>query len=400
MESTFFLDLSGKIVYMSDEVEPAGQYAYLADADTVRSTQLAGQLQIRLFTTANQFEDFLCEDRLNVDGTVRTILQLLEDGILVKRTGNTVTAQRQLVRYQTDGEGRLTRIDTARRTPQESEDTLTLGASSVSGQYNRNGKVFYTGQKTLAAVNDQTTVFIIPDSSAYFDKEEYYMATNLNYFNNDSTYNGLDFYDMDDVDVAKAVVRNFTDLYQVQTNSYSVLVEKVTTSVNETGESVQTLYGLKSDGTAYTCQTKEGNLLDGIEKGDVLRVRDRDGKITSVQKEVDVSEKPIPGSSIVLRSQGSNSNTFNAEVNVIFGYLSCRKGNYIGVSPTGGQEDFTVFDLGSTPILFYDEKNDQMSKISIAEAAAHTYDKNPRAKIYLTTNYGAVKAAILWSPDE
>ena len=175
MNGTFYKDYRGNVAAITSGTASGG-VGYLVNA-ALNSSTMEGTLEIKLFDVSNKMLNLECADSLRIDGmSIKRPSQGLE--MLCNGTSSVVS---QLIRYKTDGSGKVNYIDTAYNklpnctdyravapSERETADSFRVTYSSIlppnstgspeSINFNANSRNF-NGKAQLSM---KPTIFIVP----------------------------------------------------------------------------------------------------------------------------------------------------------------------------------------------------------------------------------------------
>ncbi len=383
LEAVFHLDAEGKIVHITTGTTSGWKYGYILSA--VVSDEDDDKIYFRLYTEANAFERFEVVEKVNVDGANKKVAAL---------TGaDSAWMSRQLIRYQAEGNV-LKKIDTEVRGTNETDDSLSKVGGINNAKYASTPKIFYNGNETLLAGTNDTVVFTIPSSSSYYNDKMYYQVGGMSWFTNESTYNNLDAFNVNDAGVAEVIVRNQNDGVGIgKAHSSFVFVESVSTVLNEDGEPVQQLKGIRQSGSAVTLKTDKNDVIDTsvIGLGDVVRIREKNGSVVYTEKTVDF-DTAYPN--IFAYTSDTSNDSYYESLKIACGYLSYADDTHIVLTNDSENKNITFF-LGTSPIMLCDMEEKEVKSISAANLGGYIKSVNPDAKAYVITKNGGVTAVMI-----
>lgn len=280
---TFLLNFNKEIVFYENESNGL-KFGYIIEG--AREDALSQNIQLKILTSEDTIEIFDCCRTVIVDG----IEQRPED------SGNALTEKvmldgktterfkQQLIRYRLNGLGEITEIDTAQQTKSEPEDTLIRYVENKSIYWRTGPRAFISSNATILP-SDGMKIFIVPPTSVTTANEtdpQLFKVRTTASLSNDYLYNKLDGYTISsEREYAHAIVTT-EDYTAGITSGYQgdfplILVQNITEVINENGELVKKIYGIRDnleDSVALSREAQFKNFPegDGIRPGDIVRV--------------------------------------------------------------------------------------------------------------------------------
>lgn len=276
-EGTFYLDIMGKIAAVDANSTAAGNFAYLMNAG--KSDSLSGSIEFKLFTSEGETKILTAANKLILNGDSVTAASALSS----LRVGGSVQAQ--MVTYDTNSEGKLTKLNTAVEKATYNNNIFTQNFSGTNVIYkSASGKL---GKYNL---NENTIVFDIPAGET--DSEHYAVRTK-DMFVNDSDYN-VSIYNMAEDLTAKVVlVTNSTG--KTGAEMPIAVVDKIAKVQNERGEDVEKVYVYQNGEYASYMSAKSGVFTKNgtlLQQGDIIQFNTNTrGEIDTVNLLFDISKK-------------------------------------------------------------------------------------------------------------
>lgn len=286
-EGTFYLDIEEKIAAVDGETSVSSNYAYLAKAGL--SSGMDKVLEMKLFTKDGKSEIVKTGEKIKVNGVSgKTPQQALD---ILKGDGD--SADGQLITYETNGEGVVTKINTAEvsATVDENKFTLNMQENDVKFKSASNKLV---GSSMSVNVNKNTVVFDIPEGKT--DTADFAIR-NSEFFVDGDSYDVLVFDVTDDRTAKAVIITNSTGLANEE--SSLAIVDKITQGKNDDGEEIENLYAYQ-DGKKIELPTAEAGVLVknqggsdvALEQGDVIQYKTNiNGEIEKVTVIFDIDTK-------------------------------------------------------------------------------------------------------------
>lgn len=333
----FQLGLDGSVVVFAAS-DSGMRYGWLVKLG--RDGGVAGQAQAKLFVQDGKMAVLSLADRITVDGEGRSREEAYQTlgGLM-----NGADAFR-MVRFGTNGEGYLNRLDLAAEVTAAGEyiknepdkNSLRLFFNHRDCQYKSAGKQFAPCFNIAGGGYN----FVIP-SGADREKDEKYRIVSPGYFELDKVYK-VSAYDVGPEGSAGAVlVSGGADAQSVNADSASAIVEKITRAVNDEDQEVYKIY-LWRDGVFdiyYSDPETTGEFFSSVGPGDILRIAADSGHvITAVQRDYALRGDAIDSS---VSAYGRQTEYFKgAAYSVSGGYM-----NVLLPGGTGRQEEIKLLDI-------------------------------------------------------
>jgi len=306
-----------------------------------------------IYTETNEHLLLKCANRVNVDGesfSPEGIYQHFID----EKTGN---AAGQLIVYKTNSAGEIKKIDTP------SGDKMNLLGSGSSDKNRYANGLFYPNY----AVHAATRYFGIPNDISRKQEFRCSIGDVLNFGN-------MEFYNYDETKpLADYVVSKFDRVTQGDdaNNYFATMVSKIVETVNDDGDIIHIIYGLKNNSTVQLVTSDELDISQ-VQPGDLIRyATDWEGKVSNLL--------PSPGSNTSVIAYPYNNGVFpgwlgNQSQNydesyfrLTYGYVSdkitapyvaddgeIKYNSYIivGYQSPSGKEEFVPFDRARKIAVF------------------------------------------------
>ncbi|MBO5407791.1 MAG: S-layer homology domain-containing protein [Clostridia bacterium] len=372
-EGTFYLDIRGKIAAVNTNSTLSDKYAYLLDA--AEADGMNDHIDVKVFTMNGEIKILSSKDKISYNGgskeSAKTILEKLKsDGKVTK----------QLITYETDSEGRITKINTA-------EDVSGSGITINKDKFVLNYKGAETLYKKTSSklgsyvINSNTVVFDIPATAT---GEDEFAIKDKTMFEDEGLYD-VEIYDAgEDLSAKIVLVKNSTGL----TNSESpiAVVNKISQFRNEKGEVVEKLYAAHN-GQMIALETSEKGILvneegKSLKAGDIIQFRtNSQGAIDRISVLFEVDDKGTEfsktdgdmrliygkvdrkfASSINVTVNGGAVENFSLEGVKVISVDTTKSSNKVQLADTG---DIQKYDAKSPRLVFIREYKDQVQEIVI-----------------------------------
>ena len=238
---TFYLDANGRIVAFREGTD-LWNYGFIFDA--ALETALDSVYKFEIFDESCFRETKVVEaaGNITVDGE-----KCSSNGIS-KQTGANVLKQfednPQFVRFQTNGKGQLTQIQTT-----GTAGFVRLDAGKVDNTFDSTTLAYFGRvMGKIFAIGDTAPIYIVPvktDNGATvidYSKKNDFVAGNYDYINGNATsttYYTMGYGKEKEAILSDAVIIGSTSTTFTRENSVNGMVKKISTKLNEDGEPVQ-----------------------------------------------------------------------------------------------------------------------------------------------------------------
>lgn len=357
-EGTFYLDIEGKIAAVDSEAAVSENYAYLAKAGL--STGMDKVLEMKVFTKDGKTEIVKTGEKVKVNGVSgKTPQQALD---ILK--GSNSSADGQLITYETNSDGTVTKINTAETTSSIDENKFTLNMKENDVEFKAASNKLVGSSMTIS-VNKNTVVFDIPAGK---EDTSDFAIRNHEFFVDGDSYDLLAFDVTEDRTAKAIIITNSTGLANEE--SALAIVDKITLGKNDDGEEIENLYAYQN-GEKIELPTAEAGVLVknsggsevALKQGDVIQYKtnisgeiekitvifDIDSKDT--EAEVDVSDKMTTYYGKIVKKFSSSFN-MQANSGAVHNF-DFSKADIYTVDTTLSRNQISVGDAGD--IQKYDE---------------------------------------------
>lgn len=315
-EGTFYLDKDRNIAAVDATSGLSSNYAYLVAADL--TTGFDKHLQIKVFNKNGEVKVIKSGSKIRLNGvsnkTPSEVLNVLK--------GGDENVDAQLITFETNSEGVLTKLNTAK----DNTGTATIDKNTFS----LNAKDTLKYRKSVKKlgnynINENTIVFDIPAGET---EPEKYAIEKITLFEDETEYD-VSVYDVgEDLTAKVVIVTNSNGIANLEASS--VVVEKIGTTINSDNETVERLYAFV-DGERKTFVTSEDDVLvneedEALSAGDIIQIRtNTKGEIESIRVLFEMKNKATEG-----------TQTINEDLVTVYGKVMKKFANSINVSVNGG----------------------------------------------------------------
>ena len=371
-EGTFYLDKDGNIAAVDATTGLSSNYAYLVAADI--TSGFDKHLQVKVLDKNGEIKVVKSGDKLKFNETTGALAETVLAGL----KGGDGKVVPQLVTFDTNAEGKLTRLATAK-------DGTVSGIDKTTFTLNADATLKYKeSSKKLGNFNitKDTIVFDIPEGETDPTK---YSVENNSLFENETEYDVL-VYDVGEDLTAKVVVVTNSDGV-ANLEAPLAVVEKLSTTINSDNERVEKLYAFV-DGKKETFMTAEENILvngegQKLSSGDIIQMKtNAAGEIESIRVLFEAANK------------GTEAKTeVSDDLTTVYGKVMKKFANSINVSVNGG----AVENYGIAGVRVY-EFNSENTKnpIKVVEPGdIPQYDALDESRVFIRIFKDEVKEIVI-----
>lgn len=371
-EGTFYLDKDGNIAAVDATTGLSSNYAYLVAADI--TTGFDKHLQIKVLDKNGEIKVVKSGDKLKFNETSN----VLAETVLTSLKNGGANVIPQLVTFDTNAEGKLTRLSTAK-------DGTVSGIDKTTFTLNADATLKYKeSSKKLGNYNitKDTIVFDIPEGETDPTK---YSVENNSLFENETEYDVL-VYDVGEDLTAKVVVVTNSDGV-ANLEAPIAVVEKLSTTINSDNETVEKLYAFV-DGKKQTFMTAEADILvngdgESLKAGDIIQMKtNAAGEIESIRVLFEVENK------------GTEAKTeISDDFVTVYGKVMKKFANSMNVSVNGGAVE--NYNIQGVRVYEFNSENTK-SPIKVVEPGdIPQYDALDESRVFISIFKDEVKEIVI-----
>lgn len=395
---TLYLDIRGKIAYVTFGGENNYEYGYLTNATFENS--MCPELMIKIFTTEGAFGVFKTDESLTIDETKYKDLNQAKDALMQP---GTTEIKPQLVRFIADDRGVIKRIDTEKRGPNETEDSLTQTAYTPNGNGFDYISVGILGKKI--AFDKSTLLFKVPkDADAVNATDDMLTVTDLT---KKITWTGTElvaYTANSESGVSEVVVQKLDWSSTEPEKQYNLMIDEIQQALDDDGNEVERIVGWR-DGAQieYDVDSDVSFSNSGVEKGDLVILAVNAGNIVKNFKLVyDASANEIFDNNAsnayadnIFSCNGAN---YFAAQSMRFGYADSVKGTVISMSYDKGGEVEEVYPVSNQIPTVFDTSVGKgvIYKGSLGDIADYANAGDDCSKIIVYAEYGVWKSYYIY----
>lgn len=410
LNATFLFDMNGKICSCIPNADQT-LYGYLYN---IAAPEGFGKGKVKIFTVTGEHKEFVLANKINIDGVSINS----HSGVVSKlmETGDVGTLK-QLIRFNTNSNSEISRIDTASRTEseREKEDSLlmTVPYDGAETQFyytaNSDKGCFFVPKPTLYR---DTIVFVVPEETEENPDENRFRITNKSFFAKSDTYK-ISAYKTNLTHPYAEVIVLRSDSVGIITDGNDIfLVDEILEVAKGDGFAGKALKGLergyvKELYVADNVIDPVGLSIDDLERGDIIRYAvDHNGEICTWDKLYDCGTNTTIGWSKTLNSANSylhliHANVIDKYVYHNFNYSSFEDADkpldilFLGYDDTVNVSREFRITLTSFVVQVYDKKKD-IIYTGTAEDIVGYRNSAEGSTVIIHDGYGITKAIILY----
>lgn len=372
-EGTFYLDKDKNIAAVDATSALSSNYAYLVAADL--TTGFNKYLQIKVFDKNGEVKVITSENKIRLNGTPnKTPAEVLD--VL---NGDDANVDPQLITFETNNDGVLTRVHTAKDSTASGAIDKTTFSMNVKDTLKYRASAKKLGDYK---VDDNTIVFDIPEGET--DPEKYAIHKS-SLFENETEYD-VSIYDVGEDLTAKVVlVTNSNGIANLEASA--AVIERIGTTINDNNETVERLYAFV-DGERKSFVTAEDDILvngdgDSLKAGDIVQLKTNSkGEIESVRVLFESKNKTTEG-----------TQTINEDLVIVYGKVMKKFANSINVSVNGGK----VSNYNIDGVRVYEFNSSKTNNpVKVAEPGdIPQYDELDESRVFIRIFKDEVKEIVI-----
>jgi hypothetical protein len=367
-EGTFYLDIRNAIAAVDASATLSQNYAYLMDA--AANDGMSTNFDMKVYDKNGETKVLSSADKVALNSTTKdtalNVLDILKDGGSVEK---------QLITYELNSEGKVTKINTANKSAAVSKDKFTMN-------YDLTDAVYKSASKKLGGytLTDKTVVFDIPATAV---DEDDYAIRNYEMFENDSKYN-VEIYDLsDDLSAKVVLVKNSDSVISAETPI--AVVSKIANIKNAKDESVEKLYAIRN-GQSIEIESATDGVLTDLKAGDIIRYRTNSaGAIDRVEVLLAMTGKDTE---FMVPADGSK-----ADLRLVYGKVDKKFATSINVSVDGGSAE--NFDITNAKVVSVDTTKSSNAVKVASIGDIQKYDAASPRLVFLRIYKDEVKEVVI-----
>ena len=423
---TYYLDEQEKIAAVSLDTVNSWRYGFLIKAYYDEGDERAGFKLIYDNTGMKRFE---AADSVTIDGSKKEDDKIAS--YFYDAGGDTIP---QLIKFMTNGQGYIRKVDTAAQGSNETSQNLTPSFIGATGYWSIRTRRVGNGDTVGVQIDPSATlIFQTPTSSADKYNEDKYSVRTYSFKNND--YLTYDAYDVDSTGLAKAVViKSDGDSNDSYDNKQMLILTKVDKIVDSDDEVRTVISGYDFNGnTVKETMANDADLLN-VKAGDIVaytyNYKNEIEKFVYVyhHESGTVSGKSIGTGFIVgdkdigadynqsyklFYTTGDSNQAFssNSQSYLTANVIADKLGGVIkayqpGVFfATGDPDDLANVQIYEQSCPFYTSspasvflcENNKVTTISWGDLEQYVYSRNKTARALLFTTYSQLRAVYIYN---
>lgn len=403
---TYYLDNDERIAAVVLDESNSWRYGFIINTYIDDATEC---LRFKIICDNSGAAFYDAAKSLRIDGYVREGIKAYNAMCLDVNGDNTGEPVPQLVKFMMNGQGLVSRIDTAAKTEKETTENLDKVVSKKSEYWSsRTGRLGIDESVGIMLNTNSTIIFRVPESDIY-NEEKYSMQAGYITNNEIITY---DAYDVDFAGTAKAIVI-YGEAGGTSVNYGSTLiVTKVEEALDADDEAHTVITGYNMSGQTVMQNVAWDVDASAITPGDIITYnvdykseinlitmlfdREKDSEYTETRRIYNTTGDYTP------------AYTSNAQSYMTANVIADKEGNYIKTMVPGTVIDSIIrseinlsnsqiYSLSDAVIYLYDSSSkDKVTKISSAELEEYVYYRNKDARAILLTTYSQLRAVYIY----
>jgi len=367
-EGTFYLDYEGKIAAFDGKTAKSSNYAYLEDLSV--STGMDKALKLKLFTKDGKLEILESGEKIKVNST---------SGLSPEKALSAIGEKGQLITFETNSKGLVTRINTSTASHDIDEDSFIMNMKESGVQYKAASSKLL-GSELNVTVGSDTIIFDIPANGNTSD----YAIRDKSIFADGGLYDVAVFDVTENYRAGVIVVTNSTA--KTDEASEIAVIDKITTSKNEDDDTVYKIYAM-SGGKEITLIAEDESLIkksggSRLAQGDIVQFRTGSGgKVDAITVLLDITSKETE----VKTSHSDNLTT-------VYGRITKKFTDSINVQV--GEAKAENYDFANAVIYVYDSSLTKKN-ITVGDAADLMSYENDGGRVFMRIYKDEVKEIVV-----
>ncbi len=285
---TIYLDSQERIVYvkLNSTATESFKYGYLIYAGAEGQGLDESKITVRLFTQDGLVKNYPLASKVQIDGdpkeTEADALAALVFDPTVKTTinkdaGAELTANAQFIKYTLNGKSEINKILTAvpASTSTTVAENLVIGAGTTTAEYKSSTKMLGTHY-----IGSNTKIFFVPSKRSSAD--DYSVGLLSGGIPADQTTYTFETYDIENGTPKVLILFGDTSITETDYSAPLVVVTKIQDISTDNGEAHKFTAYLNGSEKTYT--TEDLSVLEGVEVGDVIKLKITKNVVTKVLK--------------------------------------------------------------------------------------------------------------------
>lgn len=374
-EYEFCTDMYGNVVYTLDSFEYS--VAVLVDAK-YQSSGLDGNMKIKVFTHEGTVLTLECADKVDFCGVSKAEKDI--EPLLA-------LPQYSLIGYKLNKDGEISAISLT-------TDNVPAGYTvkdNFCNTYSGSEITYQSQQKSFEGkimINNATKIFVLPSDKT--DESKYFIS-DISEFVSGNKYNVTAFIAGNDDWYADYIIC-------IPQNEYgkthgAVLVDCVSTKIDEDGDTVEVLKGYNEKGeVSYIGADGLSFIASGMKRGDIVRcILNPLGEVCDVRMVFKQEE-------FAFKNDGGE--TYSKQPRFIHGYVYEKNKNLVKISlypnipPAVTDSNMEIHDFSGMKIYEYNAKKDIIEIITADRLNDFVTNNNDYSKLFLYTMAAAPKFAV------
>ncbi len=267
------LDFNSRVVHIEASSYSA-TVGYLIGAEK-SVNGLANSVDIKILTEDNVISVFRCDEKVKIDGVTykgnKKIYEVLMAG--------EAAIKQQLIAFETNADGVITKIDTPYVNTSAGEDANTLQANVERQKGYWRANLNHNGNMPM---NSSTKIFAIPTDSSNAEDDDYSVIGGSATPSDISSCYAASYKTKEKVGIEQYIVLEW-DRKDVSPSGYPVIVEDVRKVASEDGVATTMVYGYRG-ATKISMKLDPDKTFDTVTPGTIMRIGYYGDTIVSLKK--------------------------------------------------------------------------------------------------------------------
>lgn len=366
----FYLDLEGKIAAYDNKEAVSKNYAYLSDM--ALKSGLKSGLEFEMFNLEGKTVTLSAASKMKVNNS---------SGLTYDKAFNAIGGKGQLITYELNSKGEVSKINTVVSSNEIDEDNFVLNFTEENVEYKSSSSKLMA-QAMNVKIDANTKIFDIPANST---KTEDYAIRDRSFFADGGKYN-VAVYDVSESLVAGVVIVSASDA-KAGEESPIAIVDRISNATNADGDSVQKLYAFQ-DGKEISLSTSKAGILKknggkALEAGDIIQFKTNGaGEIDAITVLFDINDE-----------ETEKTIKHSDNMTTMYGKVTKKFSDSFNLSVNGG--DIQNFEIGDAKVYVIEEVKSS-KKISVGSSAdiQKSDDSNPE-RVFVRIYKDVVKEVVV-----
>lgn len=383
-EGIFYLDFEGKIAAYDTNLLEGKKYGYIVDA--ANAPGVDSRAEFKLLIQEDGLKSFKTSDKVTLDGD-----SVKGSEVIGKISSNGTKPIRQLIGYKLNSQGDINFIDTKYQGPNENTDGLEISGTNNTRRYNKNARVLFVSASSEGtfSLNPDAVVFFVPKDPSIRGLDKAYYVRGVTSLVHDDSYIS-EIYNADDFRTSNLCVVSIASSATIKTSAKPILIDKVTTVIDEDGEQRIKIYGVGEEKNfeKLFSTTPDPNSVkpQDLKFGDVIRYSlDSFGDVITMDRQVDSAPDKI-------NAYNESATVYDNEPLLVYGRILKVRGYYITIVASAILDESQAkhWNINKVPVYVCENKGNRKVRIGT------TADVEAGKRVFLRASDGYVTDVIVF----